>query len=155
MYSLFVKLQTHQLCWFRRIFQISLRLSLPGSARRRSSQTCSYRWLFASSNQTAPLPHTVFPVETQTHTEQNNAWPLLQISIHEVKEQKSVWITLDSKWYNIDEAHTAQRRDPSFFHAKLVMVYRLTISLGLASSHAPLLGAQLNTRNLRGGGRRG
>lgn len=43
---------------------------------------------------------------------------------------------------------TAQRRDPSFFQLRLVMVYKLGMSLGLASSHTPLLGAQLYTRSL-------
>ena len=43
---------------------------------------------------------------------------------------------------------TAQRREPSFFQARAVMVYRLGISLGEASSQVPRRGLQLKTLNL-------
>lgn len=53
------------------------------------------------------------------------------------------------------EKLTAQSRDPSLFQAREVMVYRLGISLGGASSQEPRRGLQLNTRSLGGGHSKG
>lgn len=43
---------------------------------------------------------------------------------------------------------TAHRREPSLFQANVVMLYRLGMSLGLASSHNPLRGLQFRIRSL-------
>ena len=126
--------------------------NLPDWGRRKSFQTCSCRPSCVDSSQTAPPLHTVCPVQHNT-----TSWTC-HTTLQQEPPQLISWNSTTTGLGNVSDCLlnedwwsglTAIRRDPSFFQASVVIVYRLGMSFTLPSSNIPLRGLQLNTRSLQ------
>lgn len=136
-----------------------------------SSQTYFCTLIFEDNNQTTPHHHKEFPkrikfnkrviivkklcgtITSQTSFKQHWSPKKIQnltkliILFHFISTWK-IHRLRNSLNIIINTILTAINRDPSLFHDRALIVYKLCISLGLDSSHWLLLGLQLNTRSL-------